>query len=335
MLISRKEESTITAFVQEIPFLQQQAIRAGNDNLEFVIVPDWGSNLISLVDQRSRHPLLRVPHSAEEFWETPVLYGTPILFPPNRIEDGRFSYGGRDYQLDVNEKEHHNHIHGFVHTRKWKVIKAEAEGEHAVVVTQFDSADHGEVTRQFPHHFILRMTYALEGSSLDKTAEVWNRGTDPLPLGLGFHTTFNFPEETAQFSLTAAKRWRLNSRLLPTGELEEIPYKKVMQTGMSLKGIPLDDVYLSGGDSGAANEAALWLQSAGVEIRYRVDSHFKHWVVYNFDGHHGFLCPEPYTWVTNAPNLELPPSLTGFQELKPEESRMFKTNITVSNRPKR
>nr|WP_276207674.1 aldose 1-epimerase [Paludifilum halophilum] len=313
-------------------FLQQQAVKAGNDRLEFVIVPEWGSNLISLVDQETESELLRVPRSAEEFWEKPVLFGIPILFPPNRIENGRFSYGGRDYQWDVNEEEHHNHIHGFVHTRKWKVIEAEADEKRVVVKTRFDSADYEEVTRQFPHPFSLTMTYVLEGSSLSKTAEVLNHGTDSFPLGLGFHTAFVFPEKTSLFSLTAQKRWRLNGRFLPTGQLEEIPYQEKLKEGMSLEGIALDDVFLSSGHDGGTNEAGLWIPASGIEIRYRVDSHFKHWVVYNLDGHHGFVCPEPYTWVTNAPNLRLPAELTGLQELAAGESKVFKTSITVLNR---
>lgn len=322
---------TIATNVEQVCFLGQQAIKAENDSLAFVVVPDWGSNLISLVDKKTESELLRRPHTAAEFWDKPVLYGTPILFPPNRIADGRFSYNGRDYQFDINEEEHHNHIHGFVHTRKWKVIQAEADDEQVVVKTEFDSIDHEEVTRQFPHPFVLWMTYRLNGTVLSKTAEIVNNGTEPFPLGLGFHTSFYFPEETAQFSLTAEKRWRLNSRFLPTGELEEIPYKESLQKGMNLKGIALDDVFLSSGHAEGANEAGLSLPSLGVHIRYQVDHHFKHWVVYNFDAHSGFVCPEPYTWVTNAPNLDLPASLTGLQELPAGESRVFETSITVSH----
>lgn len=333
------------AFVEYITFLGERAIRATNDHLSFMIVPAWGSNLISLIDRRTGTAVLRVPDSAEQFRRDPILYGTPILFPPNRIEDGRFSYRGRDYRFDVNEPKRGNHIHGFVYNRPWNVVRAEVDdARRAVVVTQFDAADYEAVVRQFPHKFIIRMRYSLVGNCVHKIAQVFNNGPEPFPVGLGFHTCFRFPEETARFALTAEKRWRLNDRMLPTGELEDIPYKKELRKGMSLERFALDDAFLSNagaasvkgdkadslGQAGVPNEATLYIPSADVKISYRAGSDFKHWVVYNGDGRAGFICVEPYTWVTNAPNLDLPAALTGFQELRAGESKTFETSIMIS-----
>ncbi|WP_367760342.1 hypothetical protein [Ammoniphilus sp. 3BR4] len=64
-------------------------------------------------------------------------------------------------------------------------------------------------------------------------------------------------------------------------------------------------------------------------IVYLADPNFKHWVVYNADGKQGFVCPEPYTWVTNAPKLNLSPSLTGVQMLKPGEEMTVRTEISM------
>src|SRR5690606_31023064 len=72
-------------------------------------------------------------------------------------------------------------------------------------------------------------------------------------------------------------------------------------------------------------------QATHIEIRYEADPNFRHWVVYNADGRSGFICPEPYTWITNAPNLAFPASLTGFQELGPGETKVFATSITVKH----
>lgn len=346
----------MAAFVEEIAFLGHRALRAANDDLAIIVVPTWGSNLLSVVHQPTGTELLRVPESAAQFLESPVLYGTPILFPPNRIEGGRFSYNGRDYQFDINEPELGNHIHGFVYNRPWDVVGAEVDDAgRPVIVTRFDARqtpepdDASDITRQFPHHFVITMRYTLDGSTLHKAAEVRNDGAEPFPFGFGFHTTFRFPEETGRFALTAAKRWRLNDNMLPTGELEEIPFKEQLQRGMSLHGVALDDAFYVGdgatpADTGGGeadhvgapagpgrSAATLRYEAAGtdIHIRYEADHHFKHWVIYNADGRSGFVCPEPYTWITNAPNLNVPASVTGLQELQPGEARLFQTAIVV------
>lgn len=86
-------------FIEKITYLGTPAIKAGNEHLEMIVVPEWGSNVISLVDKTTNVQLLREPETAESFHDTPTLYGIPILFPPNRISDGTFSFRGRTYHL--------------------------------------------------------------------------------------------------------------------------------------------------------------------------------------------------------------------------------------------
>jgi hypothetical protein len=38
----------------------------------------------------------------------------------------------------------------------------------------------------------------------------------------------------------------------------------------------------------------------------------------------GYLCPEPMSSMIDAPNLDLPPGLSGYRELEPNESAVFK-----------
>ncbi|NHN34636.1 hypothetical protein G9U52_33245 [Paenibacillus sp. S3N08] len=41
----------------------------------------------------------------EAFKEKPRNHGIPVLFPPNRYEDGSFSFNGRMYSFPVNEEK--------------------------------------------------------------------------------------------------------------------------------------------------------------------------------------------------------------------------------------
>jgi len=320
----------MNTYVEEISFLEEPAIKAGNEYLEIIIIPGWGSNLISIVEKQTNTELLRVPASKEEFWDKPVLFGTPILFPPNRIDQGTFNFDKRTYQFDINELDKQNHIHGFVHTRNWDVSVVDINEQTVTIITEFDSSKHIEVMNQFQHHFMIRMSYLLNDNTLSKKAEIINKSNEVLPFGFGYHTSFLFPEENSLFKLPADKRWKLNERLLPTGELEDISYRQDLNEGMSLVGLELDDVFLSNIDNQGLHTAQIRNGSTGVEINYTVDSNFKHWVVYNKDGKSGFLCPEPYTWVTNAPNLDVPDELSGFKGIEPGDTNVLRTWIVVS-----
>lgn len=320
--------------VEKTEFLGQDAVRASNGQLAFIVVPAWGSNLVSLVHEPTGTELLRVPESAEAFRQRPALYGTPVLFPPNRIADGRFTYRGREYRFDINEPARGNHIHGFVHTRPWELVRAGVdEAGRALVEARFDVAagvDRDEILRQFPHRFVLTLRLTLAGATLRKEIEVHNASDEPFPFGVGFHTTFVCPAG-ARFALDVQKRWLLNERMVPTGELEDIPFGDDLRRGMSLAGVALDDAFFAG-DTPARTAATLTYVAGGqrLTVRYEADENFRHWVVYTADGHSGFVCPEPYSWITNAPNLDLPRSITGLQELEPGETRHLSTSITVS-----
>jgi aldose 1-epimerase len=96
---------------------------------------------------------------------------------------------------------------------------------------------------------------------------------------------------------------------------------------MTLTDIKLDNFFTV--SPGFANQAVITDPDAGIKIVYSCDEAFNQWVIYNADGHSGFLCPEPYTWVTNAPNLPLPAEATGFRAVAPGETAVFSTHVTL------
>ena len=71
--------------------------------------------------------------------------------------------------------------------------KMEATEERIIVQTMLDSDDHPGIKSIFPHSFSITITYTLEGQHLKIDASAVNRGQDPMPIGLGYHTSFRYP----------------------------------------------------------------------------------------------------------------------------------------------
>ncbi|WP_135550095.1 aldose 1-epimerase [Paenibacillus cymbidii] len=323
----------MTASIEHVDFHGEPAVRACNGQLEMTVVPGWGSNLISLQHKGKQVELLRVPEDAAAYRAEPILFGIPVLFPPNRIEDGTFTFDGVTYTFNMNEPEDNNHSHGVLFEAKWKLDAAEHTEHGAVVRTSIDSGEHPDILAQFPHRFQVRLTFRLEENAVYQEAAIVNKDNRPFPWGFGFHTTFRFPFragdslERCTFALNVDRQWELNERFLPTGRIFDIPYKEQLNKGKSLAGHPLDDVFATAEQG--ENEAILHDGNIGLQVRYRCDRTFGHWVVYNADARQGYLCPEPYTWVTNAPNLPLPRSLTGLKVLQPGEQIVLTTAMIV------
>ncbi|SFA78347.1 aldose 1-epimerase [Cohnella sp. OV330] len=316
-----------------VAWLGRPGVLIESDRLEATIVPALGSRVVSLRCKASGLELLRTPASVKAYEASPMLYGIPVLFPPNRIAGGAFEYAGRVYRLDVNDPATGSHAHGFVHDKAWEVVSCGRDDDSARLVTAFDSALHPSVTAQFPHRFRLVMRVELLGNALIQRIDVHNESDAAFPWGLGYHTAFNFPLGAASspasctFAAPVGRRWMLDASFLPTGELAEDARGSTLRQGMPIGGVALDDVFEAVGDD--ANEAVLTDPEAGIRVRYRADRAFGTWVLHNGDGRRGFVCPEPYTCVTNAFNLPLPPEATGLRVLVPYASATVSCRIAV------
>ena len=66
------------------------------------------------------------------------------------------------------------------------------------------------------------------------------------------------------------------------------------------------------------------------EIRIQTSKLYKYWLIYTMGRANEIISIEPYTWVTNAPNLPLPPKLTGIIALQYGETIDLKMTIDIS-----
>ena len=291
---------------------------------EGTLVPGFGSNLISLESPRQKIEVLRTPENFDALKVKPVGWGFPVLMPPNRINRGRFTFGGREYVFEINEAGKY-HIHGLVHSLPWRVVNINTE-ESASVTTAIRSDDHPSIKRSYPHSFEVRMTFSLREARIDFLVEAENYGTEPMPFGIGFHPYFNVPlspessKEQCTVQVPASKTWELDE-LIPTGRRLPVSGERDLREPKPLGKVMLDDVYTDVDFREGASVTELKDNGARLTIQYGATSEFKHWVVWTGKTPQDpFICLEPYTWVTNAPNLPLPPEETGLIVLEEGET---------------
>ncbi|KIL42421.1 aldose epimerase [Gordoniibacillus kamchatkensis] len=298
-----------------------------NNRLAVSLVPSINNNVYQIYDKTLQREVLSVPESPEQLLERPVHFGTPILMPPNRIRNGRFTFDGREYQFDVKPETGH-HSHGVLRALPWKAVHVSScEGIDAIT-SLFNTADHPDVMRQYPHDLTLEVIYELAGSSLIHKLRVANHGTTTAPFGYGLHTWFQLDHAPDKWTLQLPVDgvWELDEGLMPTERILPLGDEYAgLAEGINLKGRNLDTVFRIGD-----REAIAELLGPGCNIKYSGSKQFKHWVIYTKGEADNDICLEPYTWVTNAPNLSLDPELTGLIGIKPGEQLTLQVVLDIT-----
>jgi aldose 1-epimerase len=112
-----------------------------------------------------------------------------VLIPwPNRLEDGSYEFDGQRHQLDLNEPENRNAIHGLV---RWETWTARERKPHRVVMEHVLSARPG-----YPFTLELRIEYTLAPSGLTVRTTATNVGEAACPYGAGAHPYLTVGTET-------------------------------------------------------------------------------------------------------------------------------------------
>lgn len=319
--------------IEETSWLGEAAISLSAGGYEALLIPGVGANIIKLINIEKEVDILRTPENLADFKERPQVYGLPLLFPPNRIEDGTYTVNDKTYTFPINDIAKNNHIHGFIRTMKFNVIRQDFLDNLGAVEIELNfisDAKNNAIYSYFPHEFECRVLFKLSDKGLEQKVSFINNSSTPMPLGVGYHTAFNIPfykgskRDDYKVIVSVDKRMELNSRNLPTGNfialnsIEEA-YRK---DGMMPFEFPLDTAYTGKHlevDGQFYNGAILIDTNKNIKVYYEVGKDYKHWTLWNSGGNVNFFCPEPQTWSINAPNLNLSDDVTGFKLLNPEE----------------
>lgn len=144
----------------------------------------------------------------------PRYFSGELLAPwPNRIKDGRYKYGGHDYQLPVNEVNRNNALHGLVFDKDWSVITHEKDQVILQIIV--------DEQEKYPGILELEISYELDELGLLSTLTATNRGASQLPYGASTHPYISVPglDSVNDFKLGLGANKVLltdSQRLLPT-----------------------------------------------------------------------------------------------------------------------
>ncbi|MCU6796718.1 aldose 1-epimerase [Paenibacillus sp. WQ 127069] len=326
-------------------YQEEPAVWLRAANYEAAVLPGVGANLIAFRDTANQYRFLHEPeqNEMEAFKANPIIHGIPVLFPPNRYEDGDFHWNGSVYRFPVNEPKTGNHLHGFVHNIPWKVDGLGADEAQSWVTLSLTVTEGHSVYTYIPHAFTIQLRYSLSSNGLSQHVLIRNDGDTPMPRLLAFHTSINAPfasDSSAsdyRFNMTIGERWELDQRMLPTGQFQALTAdeENMKAGGLSPFFESMDNHYTAVPQNGR-NRMELTDTRNKLTLVYDVGTSYKQWMIWNNGATEGFFCPEPQINLVNAPNIkqELDPELIGLFGLEPgeiweETSRLYVKKFNI------
>jgi aldose 1-epimerase len=145
-----------------------------------VVMPENGAGLLGWT--LGEVSILRRALPAAVAGNPQALACFPLVPYCNRIDQGRFHWAGRHYQLARNFGDHPHTIHGIGWQRAWAIRDAAAETATLVL-------DHSP-DPSWPFAFHAVVTYALSPFLLSIVLAITNLDDRPAPAGIGLHPYF-------------------------------------------------------------------------------------------------------------------------------------------------
>jgi aldose 1-epimerase len=204
-----------------------------NGPLSARVRPEVGGSLAGLWFERRGRAAAEVLRSAPLDARSPLQMASFPLVPfCNRIENGRFEWLGREVRLPANHPGDAFPLHGYGWYARWHAVTVE---EAAV---ELEWTDEGG---DWPWPYAARQRYGLTPDALVVTVSVTNRGSTPMPAGLGHHPYFPRNDSTV-VRATLPTAWQPDERLIPVGPVAN-PLAAEFARGCRIADVRLDCGY--------------------------------------------------------------------------------------------
>ncbi|MGP8215586.1 MAG: aldose 1-epimerase [Bacteroidia bacterium] len=182
------------------------------------VIPAFGGNLNELVLLKNAqlHKII----SGDETLETLSGMGSNFyrgakLSPfPNRINEGKYTFRGKEYQLNKNAPPHA--LHGLCWNIPFAVREQSITGNFARLVLE---ADYKALQKGFPFTYHIEIEYTLEENNFKCSTKILNTYEHPIPVGDGWHPYFTLGSTISNLKLQLPpnKQLEMSNSLIPTG----------------------------------------------------------------------------------------------------------------------
>lgn len=200
--------------------------RKTNERVEFI--PECGANIIELkLKAKKSRSILDCYKNSKELIEHELSKSWKLIPFPNRIRDGKYSFRGNQYQLPINFPSQHHAIHGFVHDKKFKIVKKTRTSVD--MEYKYDGKLQG-----YPFPFSVKMKYVLNEEGFYCKTVIKNSGKTDMPVGDGWHPYFTFgcKVNNLNLKLPPSRKIVVDGKQIPTGKLMKYDkYKKFRRIG--------------------------------------------------------------------------------------------------------
>ena len=146
------------------------------------ILPDFGGaiNSMALKHNDSLVEILNGYNSADELRKNlnTSFKGSNLLPFPNRINNGKYTFEGKDYQLNVNFPHESNAIHGLIFDIPFKVTDKKTDAASCSLKLEYSSRPFPG----YPFHYLVKIVYTLsEKSGFECTVKISNLTHQAMP----------------------------------------------------------------------------------------------------------------------------------------------------------
>ena len=210
--------------------MKSQVLRSGELQLE--VFPSIGGCIGAF--STSGQDLFRKASADAISQCDPGLMGAfPMLPYCNRIENGRFWFGGRWIQLEKNFDNRTNSIHGIGWKQGWSVECASSEA--LTLSYEHDGRD-------WPWRFVSQQHFQLEHDRLIYDLSITNADRNEMPAGLGLHPFF--PEsKKARVTGLFDGCWNCSDRGVPS-DFQVLGPREGLSGEATMSEVGLDRVYV-------------------------------------------------------------------------------------------
>jgi len=168
-------------------------------------------------------------------------YASSILFPfANRIKDGHYTFEGKSFDFEINEKAANNALHGLVYNKTFEVLE-QTSGKNEASVKLSYTENH--LSHGFPYTYIVQLEYRLTNDALSLKMDVENTSDKAFPFTLGWHPYFYSSNlYNSSISFQSDKKIIIGERNIGTGVEPIKPVK-----GFYMENKKLDDCWVLNG----------------------------------------------------------------------------------------